>query len=440
MKIFPLAIFAVCLLLGPSALSQEIRQAGQSGTDQANTPSTLSGQPTSNTLLSETVAPNSMDAGITIATMYTDNARLTETGAISNTSFRFEPNIAFHRNTARTVLSLNAWGGLLVNQELPEQNQAAENATLGVTYRFTPYKSIRISENFLNSNGLFADGLSSPSVGAIQGANPSVFTYAQFMSNTALAEFNWQFTEDSIVGARGTYYRSWYPDSSPQTTFGQLFGNDSISVESFYNYRFSARQWAGLLARAQRFKTEDSGAKADTLTALLLYAFNITPHMTLSLFGGPEYSDVTGRQFEGELITTLRLHDLQPAGGATFDWQAQRRSATISFVHQISDGAGLGSTVTLSSVDGVFRQMLGAGQMIEGGLTYSQNNPTVSGQPNFNSYSIRAIFTRQLGRSCSIWFGYGRDEFSEVTRSGATSANRVSVSFIYRFTRPLGGS
>jgi hypothetical protein len=122
--------------------------------------------------------------------------------------------------------------------------------------------------------------------------------------------------------------------------------------------------------------------------------------------------------------------------GAVFGWQGQRTSVTASFTHQISNGGGLISAVTLSSGEAQIMWRVGRRLEIGPAFAYGQNVPIVP-SPTIRTYSGQFQSTYRLG-NYSLGAGYARDDRTAVASTASASANRVWVSFSYDFLRPLG--
>ena len=124
-----------------------------------------------------------------------------------------------------------------------------------------------------------------------------------------------------------------------------------------------------------------------------------------------------------------------PVAGAVFNWRHPKTSATASFSHEVSNGGGLASAVTLdaASVD-VLRQ-LARPLTVDFGFAMSQSVPIVTLQ-TVRTYSGRIQFAYHFRNHFAITTGYARDD--NDYSGGTASANRAWVSFSYDFLKPLG--
>jgi hypothetical protein len=373
--------------------------------------------------------------------MFTDNAELATTNQISDLSYNIVPHLAFNSSTPRLSYSAGVLAGFLVNRTLNERNQATQSADFDLTYRMAQFVTLRFSDQFTNSTGLWSGagaGTAStgPGIGALQQPNNSLFTFGRFRTNVVLAELSGQLTAESFAGIRGYQSYLWFPSNATDPVLGTLYGGNSYSAEAYYNHHFSVRNWGGIVLRAQRFDVNRLEGRTDAASLLFMYAFNITPTTSLSFLGGPELSVSSVPQGLPTPVTAFNRRLWSPVAGAVFGWQGQRTSVTASFTHQISNGGGLISAVTLSSGEAQIMWRVGRRLEIGPAFAYGQNVPIVP-SPTIRTYSGQFQSTYRLG-NYSLGAGYARDDRTAVASTASASANRVWVSFSYDFLRPLG--
>jgi len=438
----PSLLIVLMITLVVAARAQQTEPAQTPGEQPESAPATLAGQKAQHEPLTEASAPNYMTTGIAITQVFTDNAELASSGRISDLSYDIEPHLAFNHSAPRLSYSLGIFAGFIVNRTLEERNQATQTASLDLSYGLTRFTTLRLSDGFRNSTGLWsgsgdeASPGSSGGVGVVEEPNSALFTYGEFRANIALAELSRQFSANGIGGLRATQSYLWYPNAATSTISGTLYGGETYSAEAFYNHRFSSRQWVGVTLRGQRFDTDHSEGRTDAASALFLYGINIKPKMSLSLFGGPELSVIS---IQGIPASDLPFpqRTWSPAAGAVFSWQGQRTGATASFVHQISNGEGLSSAVTVNGANAALTRQLSPRWGAELGFTYAQNEPIVT-SPTIRFYSGRLQFTSYITNNITVSGGYARDDDTSSDSRARASADRVWISFSYSFSRPLG--
>jgi hypothetical protein len=432
---------ALMIALAVAASAQQTEPVEPPAGEPASAPATLVGQRVPREPLTGRTTPNYVAGGIAITQMFTDNAELATSDRISNLSYSIQPQVALNHTTPRFSYSLGALFGFVVNQNLEEQNQATQAVSLDLSYGLTRFTTLRLSDSFMNTTGLWSGpsaGTSpGPGIGAVQQPNSALVTYGAFRTNDVLVELSHQFTINGNGGIRATQSFTWFPETATSPVLGMLHGGHAYSAEAFYNHRFSLRHWAGVTARAQRFDLDRSLGRTDTASFVFLYGFNIRPNVSISLFAGPELSMTSVGQGISAPVFSFPRRLWSPATGAVFSWQHQRTGVTASFVRQVSNGGGLASAVTLSSVDAELVRQLGRRLGVELGFAYTRNVPIVTSQ-TIRTYSGRLQFNYRITNNYGIYAGYARDENTSLGGNTSVFANRVWISFSYGFSRPLG--
>jgi len=438
----PWLIIVVILSFAARSGAQQSEPAEPSGIEQAPAPPTLIGQDLPRGLLIEGAGPNYVTGGIAITQMFTDNAELTNSNTVSDLSYEMMPHLALVHSGPRLSYDLGVAAGFVVNRTLDQRNRATESAAGDLSYRVAQFVTLRLNDSFMNTTGLWSGlntGTSSTGsgIGAVQQPSSAVLTYDRFRSNSALAELSAQLSTNTFAGVRGTHSYTWFPDGSSSPVAGTLYNDQLYSAEAFYNHHFTARNWAGITLRAQRFDLEHSAPRTDTASLLALYGVNIRPNVSLSLFGGPELS-VTVVPLGIVLPPTPFPHRLwSPAAGAVFSWQGHRTTGGASYTRLINSSGGLSSAVTLTSVEGNVLRQVGSHLELGPGFLYAESVPIV-GTQTIRTCSGLFQFTYRVGRNYLFNGGYARDQQSAIGTNNSASANRVWISFSVDFLRPLG--
>ena len=439
-----ITITAVCLVVLSALFSvaQTQKDPVAATFDQVmNVPPTQAGQSQPLKVGNELGRESSLAGGVTFSTMYTDNLFLTATGHRDEISYDVGPHIAWRQFTPRLSLELGGGAGFVVNQHFNERNMVSENANLELSYRLQPHVTLRASDGFVNTSGLFSGVgavTSQTGVGVVQQANSTVITPAShFLTNTSLGELTYQFSAASNVGARGVVTILRYPGGATSVSNIPLYEGQSYSAEAFYNHQFSPRQWVGLTLRGQRFDSAKSLIVTDSGSVLLFYSLRPTNTTNLSFFGGPQ---LINSRVDPSLLTTVgpfNGHQLLPSGGATFAWQKSRTSVNFSYMYGANSGGGLVSAVTNQTVQAGLRQQLTDRQDLTLSFTYATNETLVT-SVKLHSYSAQAEYSRHFTRSLSAGLGYGWEQQNETAATLPARANRVWISLSYEMSKPLG--
>ncbi len=436
-----LLLFTTLIGLATLMSAQEKAATGIPMGEREPAPATLSGQAAPRGLLLERSSPNYVVGGFSVTQMYTDNVELTENG-VSDLSWNIEPYISLSHSSPRLVYALGIHAGFTANRTLHQRNQATQTAALDLSYALGRFTTLRFSDTFANSNGLWSGRGTQATdagsgIGPIQQPNPASYTYGEYRSNTVLAELSRQLTVNGSGGIRGTYSITWFPNSASSPTAGRLYGGQTYSAEAFYNHRLSSRQWVGVTARAQRFDVTEFVGRTDALSALFLYAINIRPTLNIAFFGGPELSMTSAPSVGPVPVNPFPRRMWSPAVGTVFSWQQRRTGVLVSWARQTSDGAGLGSASTSSSANASLSQLIGRHLEAGIGIGYTDSEPIVT-RSTIRTYSEFAQLTYRVRETYAFSGGYSRNDQTAIATSTTMSANRVWVSVSIGFLRPIG--
>jgi len=437
---FSLVIMVLVLLVAGSA-AQQSEPSQSPSVDQAPAPATLAGQSSPRGLQIEGAAPNYVTGGVSITQMFSDNAELTSNDRVSDLSWEIMPHLGLVHSSTRLTYDLNAMGGFVVNRTLNDRNRSTATGAADLSYRLTQFVTMRLSDSFMNTTGLWS-GLTpatamASGIGAVQAPNSSVFSYERFRSNTALGELSGQLSASSFAGIRAEHSYTWFPDGASSPLVGQLYDGQIYTAEAFYNRHFTARNWGGITLRAQRFDLEGSLGHTDSGSALVFYGVNLRPNMSISFFAGPELSVTSAPQGIVPSSPTFARRQWTPAAGAVFAWQGQRTSTNASFTRQTNSGGGLPSAVLLTSGTADILKQFGPRFALGPGFAYTESEPIIQTQ-TLRTYSGLLQFTYRVGRNYTFNGGYARDGQIAVGTNSSTSADRVWISFSLDFIRPLG--
>lgn len=435
------------LLILPMAVTltvhaQQTAPAETPGTEGSPVPPTLAAQQAQKQPRSEQNGQNYLTGGLAISQVFTDNAEMAPGGTINDLSYNIEPYVAFNHSTTRLSYNAGIFAGFTANRTLSERNMAAQTGSLDVSARLTQFTTLRLSDSFSNTTGLWSGAgvggdFESTGIGVLQQPNRSSFTFGRYRTNDVLGELSHQFTLNGVGGVRGTQSFMWFPESATSPVLGTLYGSQTYTAEAFYNYRFNRRHWVGVTLRGQRFDLARSVGRTDTLSSIFSYGLGIQPSMSLSLFAGPQFSVTALPQGLPVPDSAFSRRGWSPLTGAVFSWEHQRTGATASFVRGVSDGAGLASAVTLSTAEATLTRQLSRLWQAGVSFEYTRNEPIVPSQA-IRTYSGSLQVASQLTRNIALTGGYGRDSNRAVGTGVNASADRIWVSVSFSFLRPLG--
>lgn len=421
-------------------------QTTSMGTEPVNTPNAEDRMLTPPVVSGELypVAPESQErsnylrGGVAFTTAYSDNVLGAATGSpVSDVSYSVWPTLAIDQTTSRLHWDLNYAPGFTFYQHTSSRNEADQNAALEFQYRLSPHvtfaarDSFQKSSNFFNQPDLASAGAVS---GGAQGPNQSVIApLADRLSNFGNVGITYQFSASDMIGGSGTFSILHYPNP---TDVPGLFDSSSQAGSGFYSHRVSKIHYLGATYQYQRLMSYPTGSSSETQTQAILFFYTVypSPRLSLSLFGGPLYSNTVYPPFSSRGWT--------PAAGASLNWQRHFTALAASYLHVISGGGGLAGAVKLDSASASLR--LQFSRTLSAGLSGNYTNNNVLGALLLNdghSISATASVQKQIGERLNFQLGYTRlhQSYSNVAvLAGTPDTNRVFASLSYQFSRPLG--
>lgn len=405
------------------------------------TPPPVSGQ-TYPVLLTSQERSNYLRGGLSFTGAYTDNALGSLDGVpLSDESYSVAPFLALDETTTRQHVRLSYAPGYTFYQRFTGLDADDQNATIDYQYRLSPHVTFSARDSFQKASSVFnqPDLTSTGTVtGGTQGANFSIIApIANVLNNVGTVGLADQFALNEMVGVSGTFMNLHY--SNPAQVPG-LGDSSSQAGQAFYAVRVSKINYLGVTYGFQRLVSYPTGGQDETQTHAPLLFYSVLPAkgLSLSFFGGPQYSDTT------QPSPLPELKQWTPAGGASLSWQGAWDSVALSYIHMISSGSGLIGAVELDSANAALRQRITKSLSASVGGGYTQNDivgQLSNGLNNGHTIQGTASLAQQLGQHVNVLLGYTRlrQDYSGVAvLATAPNTNREFVTVSYQFARPLG--
>ena len=392
--------------------------------------------------LSSQERSNYLRGGLAFTGAYSDNVLGSLHGTpLSDLSFSVAPSVALDETTSRSHLTLNYAPGFTFYRRFTSYNEADQNAAVNFAYRLSPHVTFSANDAFQKSSSLFNQpdfGSAGEVGGGAEGPNFSVIApIADRLSDTGSAGISYQFALNQMMGASGTFSYLHYPN--PAQVPG-LYDSNSQAGEAFYAHRISNAHYVGVTYQYQRLIANPAQGASETQThgALVFYTVYPAKGLSLSMFGGEQYSDTV------QPFLTSPFKQWAPAGGASLGWRAHLTSIAISYIHAITGGGGLIGAVEADSANCSVRQEItrNLSASVAGG--YAQNDVlggSALGESNGHSISGTASLQQRLGTHVGVLLGYTRlrqDYSGVVVLASTPNTNREFVSVTYQFARPIG--
>jgi len=413
--------------------------SGGSGTGML-TPAPISGEGYSMGFTSETGA-NYLRGGLVFSSAYDTDATTGANGQpVSDISYSVWPTISLDQTRSRFHWVFHYSPGFTFYQKTSGLNQADQNLGINLSYHLSPHVTLSLRDSFLKTSNVLNQpnqDFAQPVSGSVFVPNESVIApLADVLSNTANASLTYQSSPDGMIGASGTFANLHYPTQSEVPGLGD---SSSRAGSAFYNRRLSKMHYVGATYQYQNFLAYPALGQSETTahSVFLFYTLYLKSTVSISLFGGPQYSQT--QQF-GFPATT----GWSPAGGASMGWQGRLTSFALSASRAVNDSGGLSGAVEAVSANASVRRQIMRNLSASVGGSYADNNmldPLSTFNTSGHTVSGNASVQRQVGEHFNVQLQYMHlhESYSDVAvLSAVPNRDRVAVNISYQFSRPLG--
>jgi hypothetical protein len=444
----PFRLYLVAILLAVSPLWAQLATSGaevaatdpSAGGNPMLTPAPISGEGYAMGFASETRA-NYLRGGLVFGSAYDDGVTVSANGQpVGDVSYSMWPTISLDQTRSWFHWAFSYSPGFTFYQRTSSRNEADQNLALDSKFRLSPHVTLSLRDSFQKTSNVLNQpnsDLAQPVSGALFVPNDSVVAQvADMLRNTANATLAYQFGPNRMIGASGTFTNLHYPN---QVQVPGLYDSSTRGGSAFYNYRLSKMHYVGATYQYQMFLAYPTVGQSETQahSIFAFYTLYLKPTFSISVFGGPQYSDTT--QF-----AVPASKSWSPAGGASMGWQGRVTSFAARYSRAISDGGGLVGAVYANNANGVLRRQFTRTLSASMGAGYA-SNVVVAALPTFNSgghtVSGNASVQRQIGEHLNLQLQYVRlhQSYSGIAAlSGVPDRNRESITISYQFARPLG--
>jgi hypothetical protein len=431
------------------ALTGIVGQDAQ-GTDEEDSsalpkiPALLGGPGSFLAFTSEAERSNYLRGGVNVGAAYDDNALLTPSNRVGNTTYSVFPNIALDLKRPRVRWTLGYAGGLTVNQRLSDRNQGAHDLAFDLSYRLSPHVNLRVAENFGLTSGIFDVRGNALQTGPGVPNGNLITPLSRKRTSFTVGEINYHFALNDVVGASGSFYDLHYRDVPPSTVSLSLADTRTTSASAFWFHRLLKRDWLGASYRFQRLRFDPNG-ETNIHSFDIANTATVGKNLNITAFVGPEYSDnqglVAGGTGQATQFTKWFL-----AGGIEVAWQGQHTSVAAGYSRRLNDGGGLLGTVRAQETHVGFRRELLPGWAAGLGVSYGNSESltvlTAASARAIKAASAGASLERSLGRKFVIRADYIHDFQQQAATTLVpdlnVDRNRVSLTLGYQWTKALG--
>jgi hypothetical protein len=360
----PLRIFFVFLM--PLSLWAQA-PASSSSSPKGPTPYGNGEQPTLS-YAGETLPRNLLYLSLDSETIYDDNVLNTNKLRKGDVGFGLGPRLATLHRRKHLDFGFDYHPYFMLYHRTPQYNRLDQSLGLDLNYRYSPRLGLRLRDSFSYQTGIYQPRSSEefiPGLGSPTSLNGSVFTpLARERMNQARLDVIYQKSGRTTFMLFGDLEQRQFKGQAAgggnlYDTQGRMGGLDSV-------YRLTAHTSLGALYLFQRM-TFGETSRTIAHSVLPSFAWQVSPGVALEFFGGPQYARVRDRLRlviplgpGVDLIFTQNLFrtEWHGAGGGSLSKRSDKTAFQISAQRIVTDGGGLLTSVTNSTVNVELRRRL----------------------------------------------------------------------------------
>jgi hypothetical protein len=304
-----------------------------------------------------------------------------------------------------------------------------------------------LREAFNYQNGIFQSLTGQPilsGLGSPTALNQTLLPYVtRTLSNATGLDLTFVKSGRTSLTFSGGYDRRQFTNQG--TAGQQLYNSWGMSGGLEYKYRLTEHTNLGLVFIHQDSTFRGSGVLGNSLrfqseSPLISVASRLSPTVTVTIFGGPEYIRMLGQSAAGSPVTG----QLEGSGGANITKEVRQTALSLSVQRAVTDGGGVYTVVKNTSMDlGVRRQLFGRWQAaVHVGAARANTSLLQLSSGTTDALLAGIDLARPLSGGATLHASY---EAAHETSSGVLpylanfDRNRVTIGIDYRFKAiPLG--
>ena len=383
---------------------------------------------------------NLLSIGLIFITSYDDNVLTGETArAVGAESFSILPTVSLSTLTGRANGILSYSPGFQFYHPTSDLNHVTQNLLASFSYRMSPRTSVGVSDSFSQNSTVFSQPYTFAGTtisGSGEQMGPVVLLpYANQLSDTTDAHIGYQISRTAMIGASGSF---GIFDLSNDAQGQGLYNSASAGGSVYYDRRLGRSQYFGVNYRYEKTDTNPIASTTVSQYGTVFYTFYPSRSFSLSVSGGPEYTTTTAHGI-------AEIDTWAPSIVASGGWHNLRTNLAVSYARSVSTGWGLlgsfkSDNASLSGQREFTRKFIGG---ISGNYSNTRNETPVLANYNANGHLLlgRVGLTYRLAERFDVVGEYVRlheDYGGIAVIAHNPDDDRVSVTFNYRFSRPLG--
>jgi hypothetical protein len=381
--------------------------------------------------------------GFNLGSSYDDNVFSSNKQRVGDASFLFGPSLNLRREGKSLSLAMDYQPHFRIYRNGSEPSALDQGLVLDASDRVNSHLTFRVRTSASYTTGIFQPSQSAEilsGLGSPSSLNQTVFTpTVKQLSLSSRIDASYQASRHDSVSF---YLGQSTLDFKQQVSSERGLQNTQERDAGLrYQHRLSPHTTLGVDYRFQNIHFgQDSGTLVHS--AFFSYAQQISPSLTISVFGGPQYSrlkELFSLPLDPSVLQAPVSHtDWNWAIGGALTKRLDRTVFQLTTQHQVSNGGGLVGAVVSASVGANVRRRLSRRWDAIGSGTYARNNSFASGFPTNDYQSETAAFGLERSLTEKLSFRMGYDYLRQRGSGGALSIadfdrDLWSVQVSYRF-------
>ena len=353
-------------------------------------------------------APNNLASiGLGVSALYDDNVLSNGAQRVSDEAVSLTSLVNIFRQTEHMTINFGYTPFLTLYRQYSQFNRVNHSANLSMSFRLTPRFTLGMQDTFTYLNGIYPSFTSQQILSgpiSLTGLNQTIVPpTTRTLSNTSGLELTFAKSNRTSLTLSGGYSQQKF---GGQAGTGQpLYNSRGFSGGVQYQYRVTEHTSLGLVGMHQdaTFNGGEifgSNLRSQSESAFVSLTSEISPTVSLTFFGGPQYIRSLGATSPGGSIGA----HLQGAGGGSITKEVRRTALNLSVQRAVSTGGGLYAQVEQTSANlGIRRRLVGRWEVgVQGTGGINDASLFQGNSSKIESLSGGISFSRPLGSGTPI--------------------------------------
>jgi hypothetical protein len=304
---------------------------------------------------------NQLSLSMGVSTFYDDNVLQRNSHRLNDEAVSFDSHLTLSRRTENLTISFDYLPYFLLYRQIDQFDRLNHTADLNLTYRLGSHFNVGLHGTFSYQNGMFQSltgqqimsGLGSPTT-----LNQTILPYTvRTLSNSSGLDLTYVKSHRTSLTLTGGYNQQKFGN---RVVAGQsLYNSTGVSGGFQYQYLVTEHTSFGLLLLHQDSTFRGGEAFGSNLRfqmerAVVSVGARLSPTVTVTIFGGPEYVRIIGQSAVGV------AGQFQPSGGGSITKEVRKTALDLTVQRSVSGSGGLYALVKSTTGSfGVRRRLVG---------------------------------------------------------------------------------